>query len=72
MDIIKIIFLLVRSRLNKAGKCSLRCRITYLQKRYEFATGLFINPINWDSKLQKAKPPNEENNPRYRTNPFVW
>jgi hypothetical protein len=43
MDVIKIIFLLARSRLNKAGKCSLRCRITYLQKRYEFATGLFIN-----------------------------
>lgn len=43
------------------GKCSIRCRITYKQERYEFATGLFINPNHWHSKLQLAKPPNEEN-----------
>ncbi len=53
-------FLLAKSRLNQAGKCSIRCRITYLKKRYEFATGLFIIPENWISKLQKAIPPDTE------------
>jgi integrase len=59
---INITFLLARSRLNQAGKCSIRCRITYFGKRLEFATGLFITPNHWNSKLQQAKPPNEENN----------
>lgn len=57
---LNITFLLAKSRLNQAGKCSIRCRITYLKKRYEFATGLFIIPENWISKLQKAIPPDEE------------
>lgn len=43
------------------GKCSIRCRITHNQERYEFATGFFINPNHWYSKLQQAKPPNDEN-----------
>lgn len=59
---LNITFLLARSRLNQAGKCSIRCRITYLKSRYEFATGLFINPNYWNSKLQQAKPPNEDRN----------
>lgn len=59
---LNITFLLARSRLNQAGKCSIRCRITYFKSRHEFATGLFINPNHWYSKLQLAKPPNEENN----------
>ncbi|RTY79650.1 site-specific integrase [Flavobacterium sp. LS1P28] len=58
---IKILFLIAKSRLNQSGKCSIRCRITYSQERYEFATGFFINPNHWFSKLQQAKPPNEEN-----------
>ena len=57
---LNITFLLAKSRLNQAGKCSIRCRITYLKKRYEFATGLFIIPENWISKLQKAIPPDTE------------
>ena len=57
----KVTFVLSKSRLNTAGKCSIRCRITYLKKRSEFATGLFINPIHWHSKLQIAKPPSDEN-----------
>jgi site-specific recombinase XerD len=59
---LNITFLLARSRLNQAGKCSIRCRITYFRSRHEFATGLFINPNHWNSKLQQAKPPNEDNN----------
>lgn len=58
---IKILFLIAKSRLNQMGKCSIRCRITYKQERYEFATGFFIRPNHWYSKLQQAKPPNEDN-----------
>lgn len=58
---IKVTFILSKSRLNAIGKCSVRCRMTYLKKRSEFATGLFINPNYWYSKLQIAKPPNDEN-----------
>lgn len=59
---ISILFLLQKARINKQGKCPLRCRITYLEQRYEFSTGQSVNPTNWHSKLQLAKPPNEENN----------
>ncbi len=57
-----ILFLLQKVRLNKQNKCPIRCRITYLTERKEFSLGLFINPINWDSGKQLAKPPNEDNN----------
>lgn len=57
----KITFILSKNRLNAIGKCSIRCRITYLKKRSEFSTGLFINPNHWHSKQQIAKPPNDEN-----------
>ena len=57
----KITFVLSKSRLNASGKCSVRCRITYLKKRFEFATGLFLNPNHWYSKQQITKPPNDEN-----------
>lgn len=59
---INILFLIAKSRINSNGKCSVRCRITYEQKRYEFATGLFINPNNWNAPKQKAFPPNTEHN----------
>lgn len=57
-----ILFLLQKVRLNKQNKCPIRCRITYLTERKEFSLGLFINPINWDSGKQLAKPSNEDNN----------
>lgn len=59
---LSILFLLQKVRINKQGKCPIRCRITYNEGRHEFATGLLINPNTWYSKLQHAKPPNEENN----------
>lgn len=63
MNKLYITFLITRSRLNAQGKCSMKCRITYLKERHEFAIGLFVNPNHWDSKLQtaKTKPPSEEN-----------
>jgi len=59
---IRVTFLIARSRINQAGKCSIRCRITFLKRRHEFATGLFIKPNNWFSKEQLAKPPDRDEN----------
>ncbi|MFD0964291.1 site-specific integrase [Pseudofulvibacter geojedonensis] len=59
---LNILFLLDRSKLNKQGKCPIKCRLTYLGKRKTFSTGQFIEPNKWFSKQQKAKPPNKENN----------
>lgn len=59
---INIRFLLAKNRMNKMGKCSIRCRVIYQKNRYEYATGLFIKPEFWNSKEQEAQPPDEENN----------
>ncbi len=56
-----VLFFLQRNRINKMGNCPIRCRITFLKTRKEFSTGIFINPKNWNSGLQKASPPSEEN-----------
>jgi len=62
-NILYITFVLDRVKYNsKKGITPLRCRITYKNVRKVFSPGLFINPDNWDSKAQKVKPPNEENN----------
>lgn len=58
---IKILFVLDKSKSNSRGLAPLKCRITYMGERKPFATGLFINPQNWDNKQQKVKPPNSEN-----------
>jgi integrase/recombinase XerD len=59
---IKILFVISATRKNKKGLVPLVCRITFLGKRKPFATGLFINPNNWDSSFQLAKPQDEDNN----------
>ncbi|QBN19745.1 site-specific integrase [Flavobacterium nackdongense] len=59
---IKILFLISATRINKKGLVPLICRITYIGKRRSFASGIFINPCNWHSSLQIAKPPGNENN----------
>ncbi len=58
---LSILFLLQKVRINKQGRCPIRCRITYLKTRKIFSTGLFINPDYWDSGKQKALPQNKEN-----------
>lgn len=58
---IKILFLISATRINKKGLVPIICRITFQQHRKNFNTGLFINPTHWHSKLQKAKPPTDEN-----------
>ena len=55
------LFFLKRNKINKMGKCPIRCRITFLKTRKEFSTGIFINPNYWDSGKQKALPQNKEN-----------
>lgn len=62
MNSIKILFVIDRAKVNKIGLAPIRCRITYLGKRKPFATGLFINPNNWNSAKQRTDPPNTENN----------
>jgi integrase len=57
---LNILYLLYKSKSNKAGKCPIRCRITINKNRKEFSTGLFVNPKNWDSKNQLVKPPEKE------------
>ncbi|WP_299061726.1 site-specific integrase [uncultured Polaribacter sp.] len=56
-----VLFFLQRNRINKMGKCPVRCRITFLKSRKEFSTGIFINPDYWDSGKQKALPDSKEN-----------
>jgi integrase/recombinase XerD len=56
-----VLFFLQRNRINKIGKCPIRCRITFLKSRKEFSTGIFINPDYWDSGKQKASPPAADN-----------
>ncbi|KFE99892.1 integrase [Chryseobacterium formosense] len=58
---IKILFVLDKSKSNSKGLAPLKCRITYRGERKPFATGLFINPENWNNKQQKVKPLNSEN-----------
>lgn len=62
IDKINIRFLLAKNRMNKIGKCSIRCRIIYQKNRYEYSTGFFIKPEFWNSKKQGAEPTDEENN----------
>ena len=50
---LNIRILLYKSKINKGGKCPLRCRMTFNKQRKEFSTGLFVNPKYWNSKKQK-------------------
>jgi hypothetical protein len=58
---INVLFLLQKERPNKLGKCSLRCRITYLKKRKDFSTGIFLKPKDWDNISQQAIPSDASN-----------
>ena len=56
-----ILFVLDKINTNTKGISPLRCRITYLGKRKIFSEGIFINPVQWNSKKQKVFPLTEEN-----------
>lgn len=59
---LKIRFVIALFRIRANNKAPIYCRLTYKQKRRQFATGEFINPNNWLNKHQQAKPPNDVNN----------
>lgn len=50
---ITILFVIRPNKINQKGLCPLNCRITHNKERKQFTTGLFVNPIHWDNKLQK-------------------
>jgi hypothetical protein len=51
---ITILFVISANKTNQKGLCPLNCRITLNKERKQFTTGLFVNPIFWDNKLQKV------------------
>jgi len=62
LDTPQILFYLNKAKTNSKGVCPIYCRITFLKKRRQLSTGLFINPNDWSAKLQKALNSSEENN----------
>lgn len=50
-----ILFVISPTKINQKGLCPLNCRITLNKERKQFTTGLFVNPVFWDNKLQKVK-----------------
>jgi len=62
MKKLNLLFIVSKSRIRKDGKAPLFCRLTYLEKRKQFSTGLFINPKKWNNSLQECEPPNNDNN----------
>ncbi|WP_420572932.1 site-specific integrase [Kordia sp.] len=61
---ISILFVIALNRIRQDGKAPLFCRITYCQKRKQFATGIFVNPDFWDNKSKVIKP--TEDNSSYK------
>ena len=59
---IRVLFVIALNRIKKNNKAPNYCRIPYNKKRKKFSTGLFINPIHWDSRQQMVKPKTKENN----------
>lgn len=49
-----ILFVISPTKINQKGLCPLNCRITLNKERKQFTTGLFVNPIHWENKLQKV------------------
>lgn len=62
MKKLNLLFIVSKTRIRKDGKVPLFCRLTYLDKRKQFALGLFVNPKTWNNSLQECEPPSNENN----------
>lgn len=58
---LNIRFILAKNKQRKDGKAPIFCRLTYLDQRKQFSTGLFTHPKQWNNKDQIIKPPTEEN-----------
>lgn len=59
---LNIRFVIAKNRTRKDGLSPLFCRLTYKEKRKQFATGQFINSNNWNSDKQRLIPPNTDHN----------
>lgn len=62
MKKLNLLFVVSKTRIRKDGKAPLFCRLTYLEKRKQFSTGIFINPKSWNNSSQEVEPPNNDNN----------
>lgn len=51
---ITILFVISANKTNQKRLCPLNCRITFNKGRKQFSTGLFVNPLYWENKLQKV------------------
>lgn len=54
---LNILFVLKKNKSRNNGTAPIQCRLTYNQKRKQFATGQFILPKYWNSNNQEANPP---------------
>ena len=59
---LNILYVIAKNKIRKDGRAPLFCRLTYLEKRKQFSTGLFVNPNYWNSMHQNVAPPNEQHN----------
>ncbi len=49
-SILKILFVISKTRINRKGLVPINCRITFNKKRKDFATGYSINLEFWENK----------------------
>jgi integrase len=49
---LRILFVIALNRIKKNNQAPIFCRITYNQKRKQFATGISVDPNDWDRKKQ--------------------
>ena len=49
---LRILFVIALNRIKKNNQAPIFCRITYNQKRKQFATGISLYPKDWDRKKQ--------------------
>jgi integrase/recombinase XerD len=62
MKKLNLLFIVSKTRIRKDGKAPLFCRLTYLEKRKQFSTRLFIDPKTWNNSSQEVEPPSNDNN----------
>ena len=58
---IRVLFVIAHNRIKKNNKAPIYCRVTYNKSRKQFATGIFIEPKNWNNIKQKILPISELN-----------
>lgn len=56
-----ILFVLKKNKTRINGSAPIHCRLTFKEKRKQFATGQFINPDYRNNKSQQVNPPDRTN-----------